>query len=124
MRNFQEKKSGRRILESWPFLVILTVIILVFAYGVFDLLNKMQDTKENKNIAETKVNELENRKEKLRIDINNLNTDEGKERVFRENFGLARAGEGLIVIIDDKEKKADEIVEKKGFLSFFKNLFK
>ncbi|KKR79782.1 MAG: Septum formation initiator [Candidatus Nomurabacteria bacterium GW2011_GWA2_40_9] len=124
MRNFQEKKSGRRILESWPFLVVLTVVILVFAYGVFDLLNKMKDTKENKDIAEAKVNELENRKEKLGEDINNLNTDEGKERVFRENFGLARAGEGLIVIVDDKEKIADETVEKKGFFSFLKNLFK
>lgn len=124
MSNFQAKKSWRRILESWPFLVLLTIIALLFAYGIYDLLTKLQDTKKNKDIAQAKVNELESRKEKLSSDIENLNTDEGKERVFRENFGLAKEGEGLIVVVDEKEKPETEVIEEKGFFSFFKNLFK
>lgn len=83
----------------------------------------MNDTIKNKKIAEDKVYELEQRKEKLLSDIENLNTDKGKEKVFRENFGLGKEGEGMIVVVEDKSSppvQRDE--EKKGILDFFNNL--
>lgn len=126
MRNFQQKKQKkpfRRILESWPFLFLFVVALIFFASGVLSFLIKMNDTIKNKKIAEDKVYELEQRKEKLISDIDNLNTDKGKEKVFRENFGLGKEGEGMIVVVEDKSSPPtppDE--EKKGILDFFNNL--
>lgn len=127
MRNFQQKghkTSFRRILESWPFLFLFVIVLVFFTSGVFSFLIKMNETIKNKKIAEDKVYALEQRKDKLITDINNLNTDKGKEKVFRENFGLGKEGEGMIVVVEDKSSPPQpQVEEKKGFLDFFNNLF-
>ena len=101
------------------------ILILFFAWNVFGFWNKMQETVKNKKIVEDKVVTLQNQKEKLESDINSLNTDEGKEKLFRENFGLAKEGEGVIMIIEDKNTpKIPLEANTGGFFSFFKNWFK
>ena len=124
MRNFQQKKRGRHILESKPFLIILGIIVLFFAWNVLGFWNKMAETSKNRKIAEGKVVELEQQKEKLSSDINTLKTDQGKEKFFRENLGLAKEGEDTIVVVDDKNKPASPTHTSSGFFGFLKNLFK
>ena len=125
MRNFQRKQIWRDVIESKPVLILLGVGILVFAWSVFGLWNKMEDTTKNKKIVENQITSLEQQKEKLTSDINSLNTDEGKEKVFRENFGLAKAGENEIVILDDTNLPATPAVASpSGFFGFLKGLFK
>src|SRR3989344_7785040 len=102
MRNFQRKRVWRNLMQSNPVLVLLGVLILFFAWNVFGLWNKMAETGKNRQIAEDKVTGLQQQKEELSFEIDDLNTDRGKERFFRENLGLAREGEGLIVVVEDK----------------------
>lgn len=127
MRNFQQKdykRPFRHILESWPFLFLFVIVLVFFTSGVFSFLIKMNETIKNKKIAEQKVYELEQRKDKLIADIDNLNTDKGKEKFFRENFGLGKEGEGMIVVVEDKSSPPQlQVEERKGFLDFFNNLF-
>jgi hypothetical protein len=116
MRNFEAKKTWRRILESRPALIVLGIIALVFAWNVLRLAGKMLETAKNKKMAEERVLHLEEQKAKLEKDIQNLNTLDGKERIFRENFGLTKEGEEVIIIIDDKRAlKAEALEAKKGF---------
>ncbi len=124
MKNFQQKEGWRRISESWPFLIILFVVIVLFAWGLFNLFLKMRETEKNKNIAHQKVLDLEARKEKLSVDIEEINTEMGKERVFRENFGLAKEGENLVVIVDEKTKKEDIVKKESRLFIFLQDLFK
>lgn len=85
----------------------------------------MEQTEKNKKIIEDKIVLLEQQKEKLTSDINNLNTDQGKEEVFRENFGLAKDGESEIVILDNQNPPTSQPpASSSGFVGFFKNLFK
>ena len=72
-------------------------------------------------MVEKKVLELQQKKEKLISDIEKLKTEEGKEIIFRENFSLSKEGEGMIMIIEDKDSPSLE-TEKEG--SFLKTLFK
>ena len=127
MNNFQGKKEKRlltRVLHSNLGLFCLGIFLLLFMWSIIGFMSKMIDTAKNKKIAEEKVADLEMRKEKLLVDIDNLNTDEGKEKVFRENFGLAQEGEGLIVIVDEKNnKEIQKNSSEKGFFDFFQNLF-
>lgn len=125
MRNFQQKRSWRNIFESKPFLILLGILILFFAWNVFGFWNKMRETDKNKKIVEDKIALLKQQKEKLSADINNLNTVEGKEKFIRENFGLAKDGEDLVVVVEDKNPpKAPKDSSSSGFFSFLKNLFK
>lgn len=85
----------------------------------------MQETAKNKQIIEDKVAALEQQKAKLGTDIQSLQTDQGKEKVFRENFGLAKDGEDMIVIVDDKSQPAaGPNSNSSGFFGFLKGWFK
>lgn len=122
MKKFKENNKIRNILESWPSLFILTVIILIFGYNLVVFFGKMQDTQNNKEIVQNKIIELEKNKEKLETDILNLQTNAGIEENIRENFGLAKQGEEVIVIVPNtdkvEEKKTEGFWEK--VLSWFK----
>lgn len=110
-------------MESWPVVGILGIILLFFALGVIGLLRKMEVTRDNKNMAQVRVEELELQKDQLTADIDKLSTPEGKEASIREKFGLAKEGEQQIVIIEDKQKKDETEDEGGGFFSFIKKLF-
>ncbi len=124
MRNFQHRDKFKHIFQSWPVLAILGVIILFFAWNVLLFVGKMRATIEKKNIAETQVAGLLQKKEKLTEDIEKLKTEEGREESIREKFGLVKEGEGVIVVVDEKEKDKKEPTDSGGLFSFFKKLFK
>lgn len=124
MKDFQHKKDFQNILYSRPVLVFLGLLVLFFAWGVFGFMGKMQTTEENKKMVENKVIELQKQKEKLSLDIEKLKTDEGVEESIRTKFGLAKEGEGEIVIVEDKNPSPPMEKSNGGFFSFLKNLFK
>ena len=125
MRNFDRKVTWRSIAESRPVLMLLVIVILVFAWSVIRFWSKMEDTERNRRIAEERVMALRDKKDKLTQDISDLNTDEGKEKFFRENYGLAKEGEEVIVVVEDqKEEKAPERLTLTSLIDFLKGLFK
>jgi cell division protein FtsB len=122
MGNFQGQKNKRKFWHTWPILLILFLFLVFFIYGVVTLFGKMMETSKNKKIAEEKLENLERRKEKLLVDIEELSNDKGKERIFRENYGFAREGEGVVVIVDEKLNDTEEIEPKnKGFFNKIKS---
>ena len=114
-------------MQSKPVLTLLCVLVLVFAFEVLGFMGKMEVTIENRKIVENKVAELEKQKEQLSSDIAKLKTQSGIEDTIREKFGLAKGGEKIIVIMDDKNAPKTEDSPKEGFFSsliFWKNWFK
>lgn len=124
MKNFQEKRRFRAILESRPILIFLFILTLVFAWSVFGFIGKAEEASKNKKIVEDKILELQKQKERLSSDIQNLQTNKGQEEAVREKFGLVKEGEGLIVVVTDKNQPEVKELEKKGFFSFLKNMFR
>jgi cell division protein FtsB len=122
MRNYEPRIKWRRVAESKPVLILLGVLILVFAWSVLRFWNKMEETGNNKKIAEEKVAALEEKKAKLTEDIHNLSTDEGKEEFFRENYGLAKVGEQMIVVVEDKKQNEQPDKDSGRVWGFFKKL--
>ena len=85
---------------------------------------KLGETSKNRQISEMKVVELKEFKEKLSYDIEKLKTDEGLEESIREKFGLIKEGEGLIVVVDDKNAiPPQDDGGKNWFMLFLDNWF-
>lgn len=125
MRNFQEKRRYKQIMRSKPVLMLLGIIIVVFAWSIFGLVGKMQETIKNKKIGEDKVQELQTSKEKLSEEINKLQTEKGIEENIRKNYDVVKDGEGMIVVVEDKNLPEVQTENKSiGFFSFFKSWFK
>ena len=128
MRNFQQKRGWRNIAESWPVLALLGALVLFFSYEIIGFVGKMEVTRSNRERAEYKVAELKKEKEKLSSDIAKLKTEQGIEESIREKFGLAREGEGLIIVVEDRKQTVPETAAPSGFFSWlgswFGNLFR
>ena len=118
MRNFQEKRGWRNIVQSKPFLILFGIVILFFSWNVFVFWNKMQETVKNKNIVKDKIALLKKQKEDISSEINSLNTMEGKEKFFRENLGLVKEGEDVTVVVEDKNPPLTPKPASSGFWSF------
>ena len=58
MRNFQEKKGWRNVMQSKPALMLLGIVVLAFAWSVVGLVGKMRETVKNKTIVEDKIDAL------------------------------------------------------------------
>lgn len=123
MRDFQSKKRFNRILESRPVLLILFLGLVFSAWNLLGFWSKMNETAKNREFAEEKFNTLRLSKEKLESNLGSLETDRGVEEVLREDFGLAREGEGVIVILEDETTEAEK-EPKRGFWGFWKGLFR
>ncbi len=124
MKNFQKGGKWKHIMQSKLFLMFLGVVILVFIYSMFGLVGKMEETSRNRKIAEDKITELEKSKEKLNSDISKLKTEQGVEENIREKFGLAKEGENMILVVDDKNSAQTGKTENSGgFFSWLKSLF-
>lgn len=124
MRNFERNKKNS-IMESTPALAILAILALIFLWSVIGLWGKMSQTRRNLRIAREKTELMREQKSALQSDLQKLATDQGKEEFFRENYGLAKTGEEVIVIVE--EEKAPENKPRgaiRSFFSSFLNLFK
>lgn len=124
MRNFQQKRGFREIIESWPVIIFLSLLLIFFAWGVVGFMGKMSATSINREVARNKLLEMEAKKERLTTEIAKLETEDGVEENIREKFGLGKEGEGLIVIVDDKNTVEVKEEEKGWFPVWLKNLFK
>ena len=102
----------------------LFIILIFFVWGVYGFMVKMRETQKNKKESEAKVTQLEKSQAKLSTDINKLQTPGGIEEDIRDKFGLAKEGEGMIVVVEDKNSPAIPAENKGGFFSFFMNWFK
>lgn len=118
MRDFQQKKRWRNIVESRPVLIFFGLLLLFFAWGVIGLMSKMKMTIENRKIAENKFADLQKKKESFSADVAKLNSQSGIEESIRERFPVVKEGEGLIVVVDEKEKAEEQKKEDEGFFSF------
>ena len=125
MKSFQRKNKFKRFMQTKPVLLILVIMVIAFAWNIAGMVGKMNETVKNRKDVENKISELEQMKSELSSDIDDLNTDKGVEESIREKFGLAKEGEGMIIIVDDKDpEEGTQKSEKKGFFGWLKDLFK
>ena len=123
MRNFREKRKFARALESKPFLILLGILIVFSLWSLFGFWQKLAETVKKREMASEKVSALKENKVKLEADISKLQSDRGIEQVLRENYGLSKEGEGVIVVVEDQNKNLESKNQKGGFWSFWQNWF-
>ena len=125
MKNFQQRTKFRQVMESKPVLVLLGIFVLLFSWSVIKLISKADESAKNRQEAEDKITELQKEHSQLSTNIQNLNTDQGKEEAIRDKFGLAKPGEEVMVVVNDQNPPpAPAASAPTGFFAFLKNLFK
>lgn len=124
MKQFK-KRNTSNFWYSPLFLVVLFLIFIVFVYNVVGLIEKERETNKKKELILEQINSLQVREESLSSDIKKLDTKDGQEDLIREKFQVAKEGEKVVVIVDDKEsvKIQNSDISRHNFWSWFKKFF-
>lgn len=123
MRDFQKRGKLRRLLESKLVLAVLAGVLLFSMWNLAVFWRKMSETGRNKEIAGERVKELEANKESLEYEIERLQSDRGIEEVLREDYGLSREGEGVIIVVEDQNALKAQVPKDTGFWAWVKGIF-
>lgn len=111
-------------MQSRIVLILLFALLIFFIWNMRDFVARVRAAWENRRIAEERLKDLEDKKAALSADLAKLGTESGVEESIRLKFGLAKEGEGVIVVVPDEKKTEAEPLQKSGFFSFFLNWFK
>ena len=124
MREFQERRRTRKLLHSRYVIVLLVILIVLLVRGVIGAYEKYNKSRDLASRTEKDFAELSARQVLLSRSIDSLATDVGKERQLRDEFGVIREGEKMIVLINDKAEATttSQPIEKgwwTRFIGFF-----
>jgi hypothetical protein len=121
-----KKKSNYRFWHSPIVLVFIFCIFMLFLYNIIGLIEKERETSHKKDLILEEIDLLKEREASLGKDMLKLETEEGKEAIIREKYQVAKEGEKMVIIVDQKDEiilpKNKEKVDH-GFWNWFKKFF-
>lgn len=107
MRHFrQQHHEVARLLGRRLITVVLLLILAGMVHGVWGVFQKEREAREKRIDAEIELAELKKREKELQAELADLKTDRGMEARLRQQFEVAKEGEGLIVIVDRPDPNA------------------
>ena len=101
MINLQERRYRRHLLQSPILVAFLFVVILLLANSVFGIYKKNQAANINRIESERKLDLLVDKQKRLQGEIARLKTSRGIEEELRSKFQVTKAGEEVLVVVDD-----------------------
>lgn len=115
MYELRQKKKRPPFLYSPVAIGLLIIVLLAMGRATWNVYGKQSESAEKRRQAETELNALKERQKVLTAELERLKTQEGIEAEIRENYSLAKQGEGLAIIITDEDQRAQ--VQQKGSVS-------
>lgn len=121
-----KKKSNYRFWHSPIMLIFIFCVFMLFLYNIIGLIEKERETSHKKELILEEIEELRQREISLNKDILRLQTEDGKEEIIREKYQVAREGEKMVIIVDEKDDVS--LTEKEdidhSFWGWIKRIFK
>ena len=101
IRKFQEKKTARRIIFSFPVLLGITIFSLWMAYGTVSAIVTLRELSQKNEEIERKITDIKKSKKNLEEKTSLMETDYGIDLEARKNFNLKKPGEDVILFIEE-----------------------
>ena len=126
MKRYKHKFIWQNLIYSYLTIALLLGLIFVTGRGIFHLYKKYQITKLDKEYVGVEVFKTEEIYNENLEKLENIKTEEGKERFIRETYPVKKEGE-TVVVVYDVPSFTYEIPKKKSnwntIKDFFFNLF-
>lgn len=102
MRELQKKQKIRRMLYSYPSLIIVFIIAVLLARGAIGIIAKEQESARMLANLEEKAASLASREQELEEGVARLQTEDGVRDEIRERFSVIEEGEHVAIIVDER----------------------
>lgn len=124
MRDFQRKRKIRKMLYSRGVILGVFLLLVLVSKATWGLYDKERESRRNLDRVEADLLALTLREEQLTKDIARLRTPEGIESEIREQFQVAKPGESMVVLVEDKSEPMEQEGEDPSLISRFFDLFR
>lgn len=104
MRELQRRQQVKRILYSYPSLVVMAVICFFLVKGAVGVMIKERTSANKVAELEAQSEALESREMELNSEIARLQTEEGIVEEIRDKFSVTREGEYIAIIVDERSE--------------------
>jgi cell division protein FtsB len=102
MSLLRKKSPWQTIFRSRFTIALLAFVAFLLSFSVYDRYKIKVDTEARKSAKEEELRELENRKAVLEKKVEYLSGKEGAEAEIRKHFDVAKEGEQIVVLIDER----------------------
>ena len=99
MREFQEKRYWRRVVYSWPILILLIILAVLLVGPTVRLYRKNRLAVNEHRLLLEEGERLRERRAQLAAEVEKLNTARGLEEEIREKFNVVKPGERVINLV-------------------------
>lgn len=111
----QVQQIGRYVLAG-----ALALVVLLLVWAVWGIARKEEIARKAVDSRKAELAVLEERKAVFEANMAELSTDRGQEATLRQNHGVAKAGEEVIIVVPPKDDGLDpHIPWYKRFFGFF-----
>ncbi len=90
--------------RNWFILLLLAGFIILFTKSLFSAAQNIKVSKNNLKDVEEEYHELYERGKNIEDILLNFENDFGFERYVRENFGVVKPGEKIVIIVNHENK--------------------
>ncbi len=98
----------------------LLLVVLILAWAVFGIARKEERARKAVDDQKAELAMLAERKANLEANLDELSTERGQEATLRQNHGVAKAGEEVIIVVPPKDDGLDpHLPWYKRILGFF-----
>jgi hypothetical protein len=116
----QKSKNARTTLREYAIVAILSVLIVWLLYAVMGIFRKEEIARHTVHDTQTALASLSARHDTLQGNLAYLATPRGQEASLRQDFGVAKPGEEVVIIVQPKEVVAPA---PQNFWQKFTNFF-
>ncbi|MDO8564810.1 MAG: septum formation initiator family protein [bacterium] len=124
MKEFQRKRTIRRVLYSRVSLLGALILVVLAGRATWGMYEKERESRRQFDRAQEELAALEAREKELTGRITRLDTPEGVEAEIREQFPVTKPGERMVVIVEEKEEVLQEVVFRRSLVAKFFDLFR
>ena len=124
MNDFRRKRTIRRVLYSRGVIVAVLVLLILVAKAAWSVYTKESESRRRLDSAAADLVALQSREKKLRENIDRLKTPEGMEAQIREQFQVAKPGERMVVLVDEKKDDKANAPKEQSLISKLFDLFR
>lgn len=91
------------------------VVFLILIFGFISIFSKMRVAIKNKKQEQLKLEAYKKEEQLIKKRLEDITSPDGFEKNIRENYGLVKDGEGVVVIIEEKDEESDVVLENDKF---------
>lgn len=105
------RESNKFIVQirNWFLVLFLLGLIILLTRSVIFSAQKVKTSKENLSIVSSEYEEMYSRQNSIEELLSAFDSDFGFEKYVRENFGVVRPGEKVVLIVNRQNNAREEV---------------